>query len=311
MALALTSAYDPLRSLMPEALTIATAFDSYPLKCNQLDINLRPQNRNAIKGSMMRKLLGLIALGLSLIASPLAAQTTASTGRGVRLNQTVTEPLGLARADVAFETETTAAAFPSGPPEFSQIRRGFDQSIDLSAFGAGLSERLTTGFINISAMASATQATGTATVNNLNFSLGTNLSSLLTITSTTVQSTSTATVSPLDASGTTTIQNLQLTGSLFTGGTLTLSAELQAQLAAGTVAPNTVIFDSAGVKIILNRQVETPTTNADGSSTLAIATDAIAVQFTNAPVGTGVKNGELLIASSSASATTAAVPISP
>ncbi len=259
----------------------------------------------------MRKLLGLIALGLSLIASPLAAQTTASTGRGVRLNQTVTEPLGLARADVAFETETTAAAFPSGPPEFSQIRRGFDQSIDLSAFGAGLSERLTTGFINISAMASATQATGTATVNNLNFSLGTNLSSLLTITSTTVQSTSTATVSPLDASGTTTIQNLQLTGSLFTGGTLTLSAELQAQLAAGTVAPNTVIFDSAGVKIILNRQVETPTTNADGSSTLAIATDAIAVQFTNAPVGTGVKNGELLIASSSASATTAAVPISP
>jgi hypothetical protein len=125
-----------------------------------------------------------------------------------------------------------------------------------------------------------------------------------------VQSTSTATVSPLDASGTTTIQNLQLTGSLFTGGTLTLSAEVQAQLAAGTVAPNTVIFDAAGVKITLNRQVETVTRNANGTTTLALATDAIAVQFMGLPVGTGVKNGELLIASSSASAT-AIQPISP
>jgi len=162
-------------------------------------------------------------------------------------------------------------------------------------------------------MASIMQGTGTARVNDLAFSLGaitpvTNIGSLLNITATTVQSTSTVTVSPLDATGTTTIENLQLSGSLFTGGTLTLTAAQQAALTAGT--PNIVIFDAAGVKITLNRQVETTTNNADGTTTLALTTDAIAVQFTNAPVGTGVKNGELLIASSSASATTAA-PVSP
>lgn len=259
----------------------------------------------------MRKLLGLIALGLGLIAAPLSAQSTEGSGQGVRLNQTITDTVTGTTVRANVNTVRSVAAFPGGPPEDADTVAAVNETFNLSAI-AGLSESLATGAINTSAMATATQATGTATVNNLNFSLGTNLSSLLTITSTTVQSTSTAAVSPLDASGTTTIQNLQLTGSLFsaTGGTLTLSAELQAQLAAGTVAPNTVIFDSAGVKIILNRQVETTTTNADGSTKLAIATDAIAVQFTNVPVGTGLKNGELLIASSSASATTAQ-PISP
>ena len=259
----------------------------------------------------MRKFLGLIALGLSIIASPLAAQKTAGSGRALELNQTITGT-GIATATVKVSGPRSDAAFPGGPATDTDSAASVNQTIDLSAFGAGLSERLSTGVLETSAMAAAAQATGTATVNNLAFSLGTNVStvpnttigSLLNITATTVQSTSTATVNPLDTTGTTRIEGLQLSGSLFTGGTLTLTAEQQAQLAAGT--PNIVIFDAAGVKITLNQQVETATTNADGTRTLALTTDAIAVKFTNAPVGTGVKNGELLIASSSASATTQA-----
>ncbi len=176
----------------------------------------------------------------------------------------------------------------------------------------GLRERLAATLIETSAMASETQASGTARVEGLAFNIGTTNGNinLINITATNVQSTSTATVSPLDTTGTTTISNLQLTGSLFgPSGTVTLSAELQAQLAAGTVAPNTVIFDANGVKVILNRQVETSTT-VNGKTTLALTTDAIAVQFLNAPVGTGFKTGEIVVASSSASAT-AVQPISP
>lgn len=254
----------------------------------------------------MRNIFGLIALGLSFIASPLAAQTTASSGQGVQLNQEITDSLTGATVRANVNTPRAAAAFPGGPASDSQPIASVNETITLGAFGVGLSERLTTGVIETSAVASATQATGTATVNNLAFSLGTGDISLLSITATTVQSTSTATVSPLDAMGTTTISNLQLTGSLFgPSGTLTLTAEQQAALDAGT--PNIEIFNAGGVKITLNQQAETTTTNADGSTTLAIKTNAIAVQFTNVPVGTTTKNGELLIASSSASVTTQAI----
>ncbi len=258
----------------------------------------------------MRKILGLIALALSFIASPLAAQT-ASSGQALQLDQTITGPATLT---VEANGPRSDAAFPGGPATDADSAASVNQSTDLSAFGVGLSERLSTGVLETSAMASATQATGTATVNNLAFALGANTSalptvtigSLLNITATTVQSTSMATVSPLAVTGTTTITGLQLSGSVFTGGSLILSQAQVDALAAGTVAPNTVIFNEGGIKITLNRQVVT----GAGTSTLAIATDAIAVEFLNAPVGTGFKNGELLIASSSASAT-AAVPISP
>jgi hypothetical protein len=213
---------------------------------------------------------------------------------------------------VAVQTATSAAFFPvlpGGPASDADLVVAVNENISLSAFGAGLRERINTTVIAASAMASATQATGTATVNNLAFSIGTDQSSLLSITALRVESTSSATTSPLDTTGTATITNLQLTGSVFgPSGTLILSPKQQLALAAGT--PNIVVFNQDGLKITLNRQVETVTRNANGTTTLALATDAIAVQFTDFAVGTGFKTGELLIASSSASAT-AVQPISP
>jgi hypothetical protein len=264
----------------------------------------------------MRKILGIIALGLSIIASPLAAQTTAGSGRALKLEQRITDPNGIiATAEVNLNGPRSDAAFPGGPLTDADSAASFSGAVDLNSFssiaGVGLGERLTTSALDTSAMASASQATGTATVNDLAFSLGTdvgtvantNIGSLLNITATTVQSTSTATVSPLAATGTTRIENLQLSGSVLSTGTLNFTAEQQAQLAAGTLAPNTVIFTGGGITITLNQQIRTPGTNA-------ITTNAIAVQFTNLPVGTGVKSGELLVASSSASATAAQEPVS-
>jgi len=148
----------------------------------------------------VRKILGLIALGLSVLASPLAAQRTESSARGVRVNETVTTQLGTASGQI--NSATSNAAFPAGPPSDADPVASLNQTIDLGAALVGLSERVTTSAIDTRAVASETGAMGTATVNDLAFSLRTADISLLSITATSVQSTSTATVSPLDATGT-------------------------------------------------------------------------------------------------------------
>ncbi len=258
----------------------------------------------------MRKLLGLIALALSLIASPLAAQT-ASSGQAFRLAQTVTDP-AVGTSNDEINTATAEASFP-GVSAANESSIFLLRELSFTAFGAGLREKIFLGgsenALQATATASATEALGTARVNNVNFDLGTDDISMLNIFAQTVQSTSTATVSPLDTTGTTTIVGLQLTGSVFgPTNTLTLTAEQQAALTAGT--PNIVVFNQDGLKITLNRQVETTTPNADGTTTLALAVDAIAVEFNDFALGTGLKNGEVVFASSSASVTTAQ-PISP
>lgn len=67
-------------------------------------------------------------------------------------------------------------------------------------------------------------------------------------------------------------------------------------------APNTVLFDAAGVLILLNEQ----TLAGDGVSGLGLAVNALRIEFTNAVLGLGLLNGEIVIAHSEAAL--AAVP---
>ncbi len=78
----------------------------------------------------MRNILGLIALGLSFIASPLAAQT-AGSAQGLEIDQTITGPAGVATITADVDTVRSAATFPGGPPTDSDRVLNFVEILTL------------------------------------------------------------------------------------------------------------------------------------------------------------------------------------
>ena len=67
-------------------------------------------------------------------------------------------------------------------------------------------------------------------------------------------------------------------------------------------APNTVLWNAGGILVVLNEQL----LSGDGTSGLALAVNALRIEFTNAVLGLGLLNGQIVIAHSEASL--AAVP---
>ncbi|MBU1378011.1 MAG: PEPxxWA-CTERM sorting domain-containing protein [Alphaproteobacteria bacterium] len=160
----------------------------------------------------------------------------------------------------------------------------------------GIKETLGTGLLTTNATGSALAAESTATIDGLSFGLDSSLFiiplSLLKISATTIQSYSQAnSVGGLDASGHTTIAGLSLSGSAL--GNLVFDASLFVN-----PNPNTVLFNLAGLSIILNEQVA----SGDGVTFSGISTNAIAVRFNNFALGTGLANGAVIIGHTQAAA---------
>jgi len=248
------------------------------------------------EGRFMNKFkIGLAAICLGLWGSPALAQTASSSAFALDVNQTVTAPNV---ATVTVDIGPLAPTSGTAPPDFNNSNSvaSVNQNIALTSgvLGVGgVSEAISTGLLTSNSTGTATGANATATVNNFSLNIGTNafLSSLFNLSATTIQSFSQAnTVGGFDASGTTTIEGLVLGGSILGGLVIDGSAFINP-------APNTVLFNGGGLTIILNQQI---------LSAFGITTNAINIIFDDFAVGTGLKDGNIIIASTTASATTGA-----
>jgi hypothetical protein len=253
--------------------------------------------------SVMPRCNAIVAAAcLAFGTSPLLAQTASSSAYALSVDQTVTAPLS---GQVNVSIGPLASSSGSAPPIYnnSNALASVNESINLTTGLTGVTETLTTGILTSNASGTGTSAQATATVNNLAFSLGTGpfLASLLGLNATTIQSFSQAnSIGGLDASGMTTIEGLTLTGSALGG--LAIDGSLFVN-----PAPNTVLFSGGGLSIILNEQ----TAFGDGITGTGIETNAIRIAFNDFPIGTGLKNGNVIIGNSRAFASigqAAAVP---
>jgi hypothetical protein len=139
---------------------------------------------------------------------------------------------------------------------------------------------VTTGLLQDTA--SGNKGTGTATAMSTLASLDIALDSVFTLTATAVSSKSSVTGAP-SATGSTTLANLVIT---VLGSSVTIPV---------TPPANDVIFDTAGLEIILNQQIP------DTHESAGITTNAIAIDFTKFPSGINLVNGDIDIAQSMAS----------
>lgn len=150
---------------------------------------------------------------------------------------------------------------------------------------------LKTGLLTVNAESSVPGSTGVsadATVKNLELDLlGELLASLLTLDVDTIQSTATigGTCGALTAKGTTTILGAVLGGQLGLGKAIAINP-----------APNTVLLNLLGVKVVLNEQI----LSGDGLTNRKLIVNAIHVYFNNAALNLGLLNGDIIISQSQA-----------
>lgn len=238
------------------------------------------------------------ALPAALIASSAGAATLpiASSAYGVWADLTV---LGGITATIGPVADVSGVA----PPAYN-LSSGvvdLDTSVDLTTGGPvpiTLGTLAATGVLTSTASSPFTPtptSTATSTVDGLSLDLkttGLTPVTILDITATTISSTSSASalVSPNTATGSTTIEDLTISG---------LAVGLTPITLTGIVDPsvNDEIFDLGGLTITLNQQ----TLSGNGYDGKAIATDAIAIDFSSVPLGTGLVNGQIVIANSVAS----------
>lgn len=235
---------------------------------------------------MKRITLGFAAICLGLSASPVVSQTASSSGFALDVNQTVTAPnVATVNVDIGPLAQTSGTA----PPNFNNTNTvaSLNTTVGLTGGPIVFSEALSTGLLSSNSIGTATGASATATVNDLSLSIGSTafLSALFNISATTIESFSSASAGGLI--GTTTIEGLVLGGSIFGGlifdGSLFVNPN-----------PNTVLFNSAGLSVILNEQI---------LSGNGITTNAINIGFNNFALGTGLKNGNIILAQTQASFT--------
>ena len=220
-------------------------------------------------------------------ASPALAQS--SSGFALSADQTITG------ANVANATVTVGPISPtscSGPNcTDSAAAANLNTTVALTSGLLGTSEQLQARALSSDSMTTPTEATATATILDLSAGIGLTattpfINSLFGLSATTITSTSTANAGGL--TGSTLIEGLTLTGSAFTPEFL---AAFDASLFLSP-DPNTILFSLGGLTIILNEQL------FSGDS---ITTNAIHVMFDDFAVGTGLKSGDLIFASTTAS----------
>lgn len=243
---------------------------------------------------MRRFVTGVAAAYLAISGSPAFAQA-ASSAYAVGVNQTVTAP---GAANVIVSVGPLAQTSGSTPPSYNQSASvlSANQTTTLNTSGVVapvvVNENLSTGLLSSNSQGTSTGAQATSNVQNGAVTIGSpNLPALFNLMTTTIDSMSTANAGGV--SGTSSITGASLTGSIF--GATTFASSLFA-----SAAPNTVLWNLLGLKITLNEQLL--------SGTTGITTNAIHINFNNFAVGTGLKNGDIILGNSQASFSPAAVP---
>jgi hypothetical protein len=216
---------------------------------------------------MLRFITGLATVGLAISGSSALAQA-ASSAYAVGVNQTVTAPNV---ANVNVSVGPLAATSGSTPPSYNN-----------SATVASVNQTTASN-----SQGTSTGAQATANVQNGAVTIGSNVAgvpALFNLITSTIDSMSTANAGGV--TGSSSITGASLTGSVF--GSTTFASSLFA-----SAAPNTVLFNALGLTITLNEQIL--------SGTTGITTNAIDISFNNFVVGTGLKNGNIILGHTQAS----------
>ncbi|HWF07970.1 MAG TPA: DUF11 domain-containing protein [Bryobacteraceae bacterium] len=82
-----------------------------------------------------------------------------------------------------------------------------------------------------------------------------------------------------------------------TGSTVLANAKLNGVTLTASAAPNTVLLDAGGIRIVLNEQIAA----GNGTTDTSLTVNAIHISLTNAPIGLGLLGGDIIIAQSKAS----------
>ncbi len=237
-------------------------------------------------------LAALVGIGLS--SNP-ASATTVLSSSAFALSADLTL-LGLVGVSAGPFAATGGSAIPSYANTNTVL--SLDQTLSIGVLGVlAVNQHLGTGVMSTSASSpypTTPTSTATATVDNLGLALTTKTLfgspvNILTIGATTVGSTTSASAqNMLSVTSLSNIEGLTISGLAL--GAVTIDGSLFVN-----PAPNTVIFNAGGLKIVLNEQLTSSDTNL-----LSRTTNAIHIFFDRFAISTGILSGGITVAQSQA-----------
>jgi uncharacterized repeat protein (TIGR01451 family) len=231
-----------------------------------------------------RTALAALALVATLCAAalPAAAQAPSSSAVGESIDLRLVPLLG---GGIPVHSAPQAFASGSAPPAYDVAASRLSLTVGTPLTGTVL----TTSLLNAHAASSGTPPSGAAadaSVHRANLTLVGALP-LLTLAAEEIRS-SAALSGPCAGTptpaGSTTLVNLRLGGSL--GAGLAVN---------GAVAPNTVLLDLAGIRVVLNEQISTTS-----GATTRFTVNAVHVSARGAVTALGVLSGDVILSQSSA-----------
>ena len=214
------------------------------------------------------------AVMLTSLAAPVAfaATTASSSAFGESVNLKVLPILGSPLIVTSGPLPSVAGSAPGS--------YGLTQQLASAHVGLGLLS-VGTGILTVDASSNVPNSLPTsadATVDNLGV-----LAGLLSLNATVVRSQASigGTCGAITTSG----------SSLIAGATLNGAAVV------ANAAPNTVLLDAGGIKVVLNEQI----TGGNGTSDSSVTVNAIHISFQAAPLGLNALSGDIIISQSTAS----------
>jgi uncharacterized repeat protein (TIGR01451 family) len=234
-----------------------------------------PRGRRALAA-----LAALAALGAA--ARPATAQTAASSAYGESVDLRLLPLLG---GGLPIRSGPQAAVSGAAPPAYDVAASRLSVSVSTPLTGTVLS----TSLLNAHAASTGVApdgATADASVQRANVTL-VGVLPLVTLAAEEIRSSATLSgtcAGGLAPAGSTTLVNLRLGGSL--GASVTVN---------GAVAPNTVLLDAAGIRVVLNEQ-----TSATSGGITRFTVNAVHVSAHGAVTALGVLSGDVILAQSSA-----------
>lgn len=240
---------------------------------------------NPVRNILVTLVLGVVLLlSFSNLANAQTNGNSSSYGAFVDLNFL---PLLGGGVDIDLGPLSTASGSAVDPNTYTDS----DTVASASVSTAPLGNILSTGVLTVNADGdlSNDMTSSDATVDDLGAFVVSTLT-LLSITADTVQSTADVSgecgVSGLTATGTTTIENAAV------GGTLGVGLNIDA-----SPAPNTVLLDLLGIRVILNEQI----VSGDGVNSSGITVNAIHIDLSDTILSLlGTLSGDIIIAQSQA-----------
>jgi uncharacterized repeat protein (TIGR01451 family) len=229
-----------------------------------------------VKNHPTRKVLMACVVSLAVSSCAYAATNGSSSAFGESVLLKILPALG---SPVQISSGPLPSVAGAASPPYSSTNQVASADV---ALGLLLSGGLRTGLLTVNAASNipnSNSASANSTVNNSQATLG----GLVGLTADVIQSSARAAGScgALSSTGSTVLANAKLNGA-----TVTASA-----------APNTVLLDAGGVRIVLNEQIAA----GNGTTDTSLTVNAIHISLDNAPLGLGLVGGDIIIAQSTAS----------